>query len=214
MSLFQYSLVFCPRDSVCLFSVRVLFLFISSQGTLAGDKNEILFSEFNINYNNEPLMYRKGTVLIWQKVKNYHLLHAYVLNSYTVSNKLHCKINRGIPNVCLCIHIFKTNHICHVMMCKMTNCFGGGFEISVSISIVQKLVAEVWLGYRLTWNKTCINRWQCICRISQAWCICRIHLSCLMNHTVGFLLLAALKIEEAFCFLKNCILMTVVGLLW
>ncbi|NWJ09643.1 THG1 guanylyltransferase, partial [Crypturellus undulatus] len=38
------------------------------QGTLAGDKNEILFSEFNINYNNEPLMYRKGTVLIWQKV--------------------------------------------------------------------------------------------------------------------------------------------------
>uniref|UniRef100_A0A674IMG7 Probable tRNA(His) guanylyltransferase n=2 Tax=Terrapene triunguis TaxID=2587831 RepID=A0A674IMG7_9SAUR len=38
------------------------------QGTLAGEKNEILFSEFNINYNNEPLMYRKGTVLIWQKV--------------------------------------------------------------------------------------------------------------------------------------------------
>ncbi|XP_065705130.1 probable tRNA(His) guanylyltransferase isoform X2 [Patagioenas fasciata] len=38
------------------------------QGTLAGDKNEILFSEFNINYNNEPLMYRKGTVLIWQKI--------------------------------------------------------------------------------------------------------------------------------------------------
>ncbi|XP_015272928.1 PREDICTED: probable tRNA(His) guanylyltransferase isoform X2 [Gekko japonicus] len=38
------------------------------QGTLAGDKNEILFSEFSINYNNEPLMYRKGTVLVWQKV--------------------------------------------------------------------------------------------------------------------------------------------------
>ncbi|XP_054831846.1 probable tRNA(His) guanylyltransferase isoform X2 [Eublepharis macularius] len=38
------------------------------QGTLAGEKNEILFSEFNINYNNEPLMYRKGTVLVWQKV--------------------------------------------------------------------------------------------------------------------------------------------------
>ncbi|OWK12022.1 THG1L [Cervus elaphus hippelaphus] len=38
-------------------------------GTLAADKNEILFSEFNINYNNEPLMYRKGTVLIWQKVE-------------------------------------------------------------------------------------------------------------------------------------------------
>lgn len=67
----QYSPSSFPRDSVCVFSIRVLFLFISSQGTLAGDKNEILFSEFNINYNNEPLMYRKGTVLIWQKVKNY-----------------------------------------------------------------------------------------------------------------------------------------------
>nr|XP_045008376.1 probable tRNA(His) guanylyltransferase isoform X2 [Jaculus jaculus] len=38
------------------------------QGTLAADKNEILFSQFNINYNNEPLMYRKGTLLIWQEV--------------------------------------------------------------------------------------------------------------------------------------------------
>ncbi|XP_028633509.1 probable tRNA(His) guanylyltransferase isoform X1 [Grammomys surdaster] len=38
------------------------------KGTLTADKNEILFSEFHINYNNEPLMYRKGTVLVWQKV--------------------------------------------------------------------------------------------------------------------------------------------------
>uniref|UniRef100_F6VSZ7 tRNA(His) guanylyltransferase n=1 Tax=Xenopus tropicalis TaxID=8364 RepID=F6VSZ7_XENTR len=38
------------------------------KGTLAAEKNEILFSEFNINYNNEPLLYRKGSVLIWQKV--------------------------------------------------------------------------------------------------------------------------------------------------
>nr|XP_010968353.1 probable tRNA(His) guanylyltransferase isoform X1 [Camelus bactrianus] len=38
------------------------------QGTVTADKNEILFSEFNINYNNEPVMYRKGTVLLWQKV--------------------------------------------------------------------------------------------------------------------------------------------------
>nr|KAF6482371.1 tRNA-histidine guanylyltransferase 1 like [Molossus molossus] len=44
------------------------------QGTLAADKNEILFSEFNINYNNEPLMYRKGTVLIWQKCQYCNLL--------------------------------------------------------------------------------------------------------------------------------------------
>ncbi|OCT88256.1 tRNA-histidine guanylyltransferase 1-like L homeolog isoform X2 [Xenopus laevis] len=41
---------------------------IRLKGTLAAEKNEILFSDFNINYNNEPLLYRKGSVLIWQKV--------------------------------------------------------------------------------------------------------------------------------------------------
>lgn len=33
------------------------------QGTLASDKNEILFSRFHINYNNEPEMFRKGSVI-------------------------------------------------------------------------------------------------------------------------------------------------------
>lgn len=37
------------------------------KGTLAADKNEILFSEFDINYNNEDLVHRKGTTLIWEK---------------------------------------------------------------------------------------------------------------------------------------------------
>ncbi|CAN2391580.1 tRNA guanylyltransferase activity [Pristimantis euphronides] len=37
------------------------------KGTLAREKNEILFSEFNINYNNEPAMYRKGSVILWDK---------------------------------------------------------------------------------------------------------------------------------------------------
>ncbi|XP_062331823.1 probable tRNA(His) guanylyltransferase isoform X1 [Osmerus eperlanus] len=37
------------------------------KGTLAADKNEILFSEFDINYNKEPLVHRKGTALIWEK---------------------------------------------------------------------------------------------------------------------------------------------------
>ncbi|XP_061690708.1 probable tRNA(His) guanylyltransferase isoform X2 [Syngnathoides biaculeatus] len=37
------------------------------KGTLAADKNEILFSEFDINYNKEPAVYRKGTTLIWEK---------------------------------------------------------------------------------------------------------------------------------------------------
>lgn len=33
-------------------------------GTLAKDKHELLFSRFGINYNNEPEMYKKGTVLV------------------------------------------------------------------------------------------------------------------------------------------------------
>jgi len=33
------------------------------KGTLAADKNEILFSKFSINYNNEPEMYKKGSVV-------------------------------------------------------------------------------------------------------------------------------------------------------
>lgn len=34
------------------------------RGTVSSDKNEILFTEFGINYNNEPEVYRKGTVLL------------------------------------------------------------------------------------------------------------------------------------------------------
>jgi len=33
-----------------------------------GDKNELLFSEFNINYNNLPPLHRKGTVIVWEVV--------------------------------------------------------------------------------------------------------------------------------------------------
>ncbi|KAK6299248.1 hypothetical protein J4Q44_G00307580 [Coregonus suidteri] len=39
------------------------------KGTLAADKNEIMFSEFDINYNKEPLVHRKGTTLIWEKLE-------------------------------------------------------------------------------------------------------------------------------------------------
>ena len=34
------------------------------KGTLSNDKNEILFSQFNINYNNQPEVFKKGTLLI------------------------------------------------------------------------------------------------------------------------------------------------------
>src|SRR5271170_4358093 len=33
------------------------------KGTVAADKNEILLSRFAINYNNEPEMFRKGSVV-------------------------------------------------------------------------------------------------------------------------------------------------------
>ncbi len=34
------------------------------KGTLSNDKNEILFSQFNINYNNQPEVYKKGSLII------------------------------------------------------------------------------------------------------------------------------------------------------
>ncbi|XP_055524405.1 probable tRNA(His) guanylyltransferase isoform X2 [Wyeomyia smithii] len=38
------------------------------RGTLSSDKNEILFQEFNINYNNELAMFRKGTILLRKQI--------------------------------------------------------------------------------------------------------------------------------------------------
>ncbi|UYV81142.1 THG1L [Cordylochernes scorpioides] len=38
--------------------------------TVSSDKNEILFTEFNINYNELPQLYRKGTVIISTKEKS------------------------------------------------------------------------------------------------------------------------------------------------
>lgn len=37
--------------------------------TVSADKNEILFSEFGINYNTLPAMFRKGTILVTKQVK-------------------------------------------------------------------------------------------------------------------------------------------------
>lgn len=39
------------------------------KGSVSGDKNEILFSEFNINYNNEPEQFKKGTTIVRKKVE-------------------------------------------------------------------------------------------------------------------------------------------------
>jgi len=38
------------------------------RGTLSAHKNEILFSEFGINYNNEPEMFRKGTTFLRKQI--------------------------------------------------------------------------------------------------------------------------------------------------
>lgn len=48
-------------DFSCVATVH-FFLF---QGTVAKDKNELLFSQFSINYNNLPQIFRKGSILIW-----------------------------------------------------------------------------------------------------------------------------------------------------
>lgn len=37
-------------------------------GTVSADKNEILFKEFNINYNNEPEIFKRGTLLLKKTV--------------------------------------------------------------------------------------------------------------------------------------------------
>jgi len=39
------------------------------KGTFSSDKNEILFTDFGINYNNEPEQFRKGTTLFRKKVE-------------------------------------------------------------------------------------------------------------------------------------------------
>lgn len=39
------------------------------RGTLASDKNEILFTEIGVNYNNELDIFRKGSTLFWKKEK-------------------------------------------------------------------------------------------------------------------------------------------------
>ncbi len=44
-----------------------------SKGTLASDKNEILFSEFGINYNKEPDIFKKGSI-VYRDVRDLTIL--------------------------------------------------------------------------------------------------------------------------------------------
>ena len=38
----------------------------ASQGTVSGQKQELLFTQFGINYNNLEPIFRKGSTLVWQ----------------------------------------------------------------------------------------------------------------------------------------------------
>ncbi|RKP23061.1 interphase cytoplasmic foci protein 45 [Syncephalis pseudoplumigaleata] len=38
------------------------------RGTFSSDKHELLFTRFNINYNDLPAIYRKGSILVWEQV--------------------------------------------------------------------------------------------------------------------------------------------------
>ncbi|KAI8055338.1 putative tRNA guanylyltransferase-like protein [Syncephalis plumigaleata] len=37
------------------------------RGTFSADKNELLFTRFNVNYNTLPAIYRKGSILVWER---------------------------------------------------------------------------------------------------------------------------------------------------
>lgn len=48
------------------------------QGTFSKDKNEILYSDFNINYNTLDAVYRKGSVIIRQEVNDSYIMASLV----------------------------------------------------------------------------------------------------------------------------------------
>ena len=53
-------------------------------GTVSSDKNEILFKEFGINYNNEPDCFKKGTVL-YRDVRSTHFRLSFADTILTVT---------------------------------------------------------------------------------------------------------------------------------
>jgi hypothetical protein len=62
-------------SSLEFFSLLNLCLIIK-QGTVASDKNEILFSQYGINYNSEPEMFKKGSVVFREVIDT----NIYILN--------------------------------------------------------------------------------------------------------------------------------------
>lgn len=61
------------KYAIKLFILILLWILQAEEklrGTLASHKNELLFQEFGINYNNEPPLFRKGTILIRKLVSD------------------------------------------------------------------------------------------------------------------------------------------------
>ena len=65
---------------LCLFCMAMLDQAnAKSKGSLSADKNEILFSRFKTNYNTEPEIYKKGSV-VFRDVKPLNMLSSpYIL---------------------------------------------------------------------------------------------------------------------------------------
>ncbi|CAD6271450.1 unnamed protein product [Miscanthus lutarioriparius] len=61
------------------------------KGTLSKDKNELLFQQFQMNYNNEPAMFRKGSCIYRQKVEE--LAGAEDCDNDTTRERWHVKVD-------------------------------------------------------------------------------------------------------------------------
>ena len=57
------------KVEIFLKSSFYLFKFFKMQKMLASDKNELLFSQYNLNYNNVEQIYRKGSVIVRERVE-------------------------------------------------------------------------------------------------------------------------------------------------
>ena len=84
----------CNTVYYCVLLTTDCFSCACIQTLSKGDKNELLFSEFGINYNNLSTMHRKGTVIVWDVVCNIEsvatlfLVSVYIKCSTSVSNVL------------------------------------------------------------------------------------------------------------------------------
>jgi len=70
----------------------------NQQGTFSEDKNEMLFSRFGINYNNEPEMFKKGSVVFRNVSKP---------KQYAKRRCLHIQYNVDTPGTAIVTHTSK-----------------------------------------------------------------------------------------------------------